>query len=399
MATWRSYAHHISSSRLSPIAYKGIQVLRFVAQGVSAGLAVAFVVALTLPEIVGLSKSPFYRQASEPQQKSSGVVSYANAVRLAAPAVVNVHTARVVHERTNPLVDDAFLRRFFERGANPREKRLETDLGSGVMLGPAGIVITNHHVIARADEIRVLLRDGRSATAEIVGTDPDTDLAVLRIDVTNPPMIQTGSVSALAVGDVVLAIGNPFGVGQTVTMGIVSAKGRSRLGINTFEDFIQTDAAINPGNSGGALITPAGALIGINTAIVSQSGGSEGIGFAIPVDVARHVMEQILAHGYVPRGWLGIEINPVTSRNLEFYGLKDAPSGVLVSGVLASGPGATAGLQPGDIISAVDGEPVMDPQDAVNAISSVTPGSTVELLVTRSGKRNAINAKVAQRPG
>lgn len=375
-------------------------MLRFVAQGVSAGLALAFIVTLAAPELVGLRQSPLYQP---PLLPARAPVSYASAVKLAAPAVVNVHTARVVHERRDPLVDDSFLRRFFDRGASPSGERLETDLGSGVLLGPAGVVITNHHVIARADEIRVLLRDGRSAPATVVGVDPDTDLAVLRIEIEAPPRIQTASVNTLSVGDVVLAIGNPFGVGQTVTMGIVSAKGRSRLGINTFEDFIQTDAAINPGNSGGALITPAGALVGINTAIVSQSGGSEGIGFAIPVDVVRHVMEQILRHGYVPRGWLGIEINPVTSRNLKIYGIVGGPegalvSGVLVSGVLARGPGASAGLQPGDIIAAVDDEPVLDPQGAVNAISSVTPGATVRLQVIRSGKLNAIDAVVAQRP-
>ena len=220
---------------------------------------------------------------------------------------------------------------------------------------------------------------------------------MLRIGLNALPMIQPGSVDDLSVGDVVLAIGNPFVVGQTVTMGIVSAKGRSRLGINTFEDFIQTDAAINPGNSGGALITLSGRLVGINTAIVSQSGGSEGIGFAIPVDVARHVMDQILTHGYV-EGWLGIEVNPVTPLTLKRYGLPDAAGGVLVSGVMARGPGDRAGLMPGDIITAVDGNRVTDPQAAVTA-SSVSPGAKVTLKVTRQGRQETLTAVVSQRPG
>ena len=281
-------------------------LLRFVIQGIIAGLALAFVLVVAMPEIVGLPPEGIFASrnsasTARPAASATQPVSYASAVNSAAPAVVNIHTARVVRVRPDPLMEDGFLRRFFNRGSNRLGDRLETDLGSGVLLGPEGVILTNHHVVALADEIRVMLRDGRSAPAQVVGVDPDTDLAVLRIGLNALPMIQPGSVDDLSVGDVVLAIGNPFGVGQTVTMGIVSAKGRSRLGINTFEDFIQTDAAINPGNSGGALITPSGRLVGINTAIVSQSGGSEGIGFAIPVDVARHVMDQILTHGYVPR--------------------------------------------------------------------------------------------------
>lgn len=379
-------------------------LLRFVIQGIIAGLALAFVLVVAMPDIIGLPPEGIFASRNSaltatPAASATQPVSYASAVNSAAPAVVNIHTARVIRVRPDPLMEDGFLRRFFNRGNNRRGDRLETDLGSGVLLGPEGVILTNHHVVALADEIRVMLRDGRSAPAQVVGVDPDTDLAVLRIGLNALPMIQPGSVDELSVGDVVLAIGNPFGVGQTVTMGIVSAKGRSRLGINTFEDFIQTDAAINPGNSGGALITPSGRLVGINTAIVSQSGGSEGIGFAIPVDVARHVMDQILTHGYVPRGWLGIEVNPVTPLTLKRYGLPDAAGGVLVSGVMARGPGDRAGLMPGDIITAVDGNRVTDPQAAVAAISSVSPGAKVTLEVTRQGQQETLTAVVSQRPG
>lgn len=369
--------------------------LKFIVQGVVVGLAMAFVVVMLAPQLVGLHQ---LATSDSVRPGHATAISYAAGVAKAAPAVVNIHTSRVVASAPDPLMDDRFLQQFFDRRKNRAGEHVESDLGSGVLLGPAGIVVTNHHVIARADEIRVLLQDGRAAPADLVGTDPDTDLAILRIDAANLPMIVVGTADKLSVGDVVLAIGNPFGVGQTVTMGIVSAKGRSRLGINTFEDFIQTDAAINPGNSGGALITPAGQLVGINTAIVSQSGGSDGIGFAIPVDVARHVMQQILAHGFVPRGWLGIEVNPVTATTLKLYGLEAEPAGVLVSGVMPEGPGASAGLRPGDIITAVDGMVVEDPQSAVNAISGVSPGDTVKLTVNREGRQAYLSAVVSQRP-
>ena len=365
-----------------------LATVKFVGQSVMAGLALAFVVVMVHPELL----APVQQPQTQP------TLSYASAVQAAAPAVVNIHTARVVLARPDPLVDDEFLRRFFSRG-EIAPSRVETDLGSGVLLGPDGVIVTNHHVVAQADEIRVALRDGRVARAEVVGTDPDTDLAVLKVTLNTLPSIETASVETLSVGDVVLAIGNPFGVGQTVTMGIVSAKSRSRLGINTFEDFIQTDAAINPGNSGGALITPSGHLVGINTAIVSHSGGSEGIGFAIPMHVVRHVMREILAHGHVRRGWLGIEVNPLTPATAEQLGLERPPPGVLVSGVMASGPGAVAGLEPGDLLTQVEGQPVVDPQTAVNLISAVAPGGSVKLKIIRDGGEQTLSAIVAQRPG
>ncbi len=365
-----------------------IATVQFVGRSIMAGLALAFVVVMIHPELITPVQQPQTRPTS----------SYASAVQVAAPAVVNIHTARLVTARADPLVDDEFLRRFFSRG-DIAPSRVETDLGSGVLLGPDGIIVTNHHVVAQADEIRVALRDGRAARAEVVGTDPDTDLAVLRVTLNALPSIETASVETLSVGDVVLAIGNPFGVGQTVTMGIVSAKSRSRLGINTFEDFIQTDAAINPGNSGGALITPSGHLVGINTAIVSQSGGSEGIGFAIPMHVVRHVMREILTYGHVRRGWLGIEINSLTPATAQRLGLERLPPGVLVSGVMASGPGAVAGLEPGDLLTQVEGQAVIDPQTAVNLISAVAPGDSVQLKIIRGGGERTLSAVVAQRPG
>lgn len=370
---------------------KTLATLAFVGRWVVTGLALAFVVVLVRPELIG-------NGGGDLAAMSSPTLSYARAVNAAAPAVVNIHTARLVRARTDPLADDEFLRRFFNRDDAPAE-RVQTDLGSGVLLGPEGVVVTNHHVVASADEIRIGLRDGRTARAEIIGSDPDTDLAVLRIALEALPGIETARVDTVAVGDVVLAIGNPFGVGQTVTMGIVSAKGRSRLGINTFEDFIQTDAAINPGNSGGALITPAGRLIGINTAIVSQSGGSEGIGFAIPVDVVDHVVAEILEFGYVRRGWLGIEVNPLTAHTAKQLGLNQSSQGVVVAGVIAAGPGAVAGLMPGDLITEVDSRPVLDPQSAVGLISGVAPGETVELTIVRARSEQTLNAVVSQRPG
>ncbi|MGB2130362.1 MAG: trypsin-like peptidase domain-containing protein, partial [Marinobacterium sp.] len=244
---------------------------------------------------------------------TQGVVSYADAVDRAAPAVVNIYTRTLVRQPANPLLNDPFFRNFFNSGQLPQQERIESSLGSGVILSPQGYVVTNNHVISGADSIIVALRDGREAVAEVVGVDPDTDLAVLKIKLEDLPSITFAS-DALRIGNVALAIGNPFGVGQTVTMGIISATGRNRLGLSTYEDFIQTDAAINPGNSGGALVDAYGNLVGINTAIFSKSGGSQGIGFAIPSGLAQQVMQDLITHGRVIRGWLGIEIQALTPR-------------------------------------------------------------------------------------
>ncbi|TPW11569.1 MAG: serine protease DegS, partial [Halothiobacillaceae bacterium] len=261
----------------------------------------------------------------------------------------------------------------------------------------SGYILTNNHVIAGADEILVALKDGRSVQASVVGTDPDTDLAVLKVPPDQLTSVTIGDSDGLRVGDVVLAIGNPFGVGQTVTMGIVSATGRSQLGISTFENFIQTDAAINPGNSGGALINTAGYLIGINTAIFSRSGGSQGIGFAIPASLAKTVMQQIIEHGRAIRGWLGIEAQDITPELADSFGLGDT-TGIIIAGVLRDGPAAQAGLKPGDIITHVDGIVVGDAKTLINLIAGIPPQGKTKLGVLRDQRTTTIEAIVGERP-
>lgn len=260
-----------------------------------------------------------------------------------------------------------------------------------------GHILTNHHVIEEADAIAVVLPDGEAHPAEIIGIDPDTDLAVLRIRAEDVAVATAGHSRNLRVGDVVLAIGNPFGVGQTVTQGIVSATGRNQLGINTFEDFIQTDAAINPGNSGGALINARGDVIGINTAIFSRSGGSHGIGFAIPVDLAREVMTEIIEQGYVARGWLGIEVQAMNRELADSFGL-DTPRGVLVAGILRDGPAQEAGIEIGDVITHLKGDAVNSPREALNIIARTDPGSALSIKLLRDGEEVELEATVAQRP-
>ncbi|HSD97677.1 MAG TPA: Do family serine endopeptidase, partial [Sulfuricaulis sp.] len=329
----------------------------------------------------------------------NGPSSYAAAVDKASSAVVNINTAKVVTVRPHPFFDDPVFRQFFGGADNlitPR-KRVETSLGSGVIMSEQGFILTNHHVIQGADAIQVSLQDGRMAQAKLVGSDPDTDVAVLKIDLKKLPVITLGHSDNLRVGDVVLAIGNPFGVGQTVTMGIVSATGRNKLGINTFENFIQTDAAINPGNSGGALVDAEGNLVGINTAIFSRSGGYQGIGFAIPTSLAEDVMKEILQHGRPVRGWLGVEaqaITPQIARALEL----DDTRGVVVVGVVRDGPAHRAGLQPGDVIVAIDGEKITEARQALLAISSRKPGNRVKLEVLRNGKSLTLEATAIERP-
>jgi serine protease DegS len=274
---------------------------------------------------------------------------------------------------------------------------MESSLGSGVIASTSGYVLTNNHVIEGADEIQVALRDGRSTEAKLVGSDPETDIAVLKIEMEELPNITFAQSDALRVGDVVLAIGNPFGVGQTVTMGIVSATGRNRLGINTFENFIQTDAAINPGNSGGALINPYGHLIGINTAIFSRSGGSQGIGFAIPVSLATDIMQQIIQKGHVVRGWLGIEVQEITPQLAESFGLKDT-AGVIVAGVLRNGPAAKMGLRPGDIITHVEGNALNDSRSVMDSIAHMAPDTELTIQILRQGETKVMQGKVGERP-
>jgi serine protease DegS len=375
----------------------------FIAQAIVAGLALAFVLTLLWPELLHREGPPVeIRQASPDafRRPGQGPYSYAAAVERAAPAVVNINTAKVVTVRTHPFFDDPVFRQFFGRGADdlitPR-KRVETSLGSGVIVSEQGYILTNYHVIRGADAIQVALRDGRTAQAKVVGGDPETDLAVLKVDLAKLPAITLGHSERVRIGDVVLAIGNPFGVGQTVTMGIVSATGRSKLGINTFENFIQTDAAINPGNSGGALIDAEGNLIGVNTAIFSKSGGYQGIGFAIPTSLARNVLEDIIQHGRPLRGWLGVEAHAITPELARTLNLKTT-DGVVVAGVLRNGPAHRAGLKAGDVITAIDGKIIGEAREALLAISSRRPGDKLALRVLRDGKEMTIEATAIERP-
>jgi serine protease DegS len=327
-----------------------------------------------------------------------GPFSYSYAVKKAAPAVANIYTTKIIKEKPHPLLADPLLRDLFNKGGQPRKKRMQASLGSGVIISGEGYVLTNNHVIANADEIIVALRDGRESFAQVVGTDPETDIAVLKIDLPNLPSITLASSDDIEIGDVVLAIGNPFGVGQTVTMGIISATGRNQLGLTTFEDFIQTDAAINPGNSGGALINPHGDLIGINTAIFSGSGGSQGIGFAIPTMLAQNILEQILTHGRVIRGWLGVEVQEFTVAEPFFQARKN---GVLITAVSQDGPAYLAGLKAGDILLTVDSIDVQSSLQVMNQITMTAPGDSISLEVLRNNDelvqlKSLIGTRVAQ---
>jgi serine protease DegQ len=371
------------------------------AQTVTIGLALWFIVATLKPEWASqLIQSPRGTRiaATVPvlEAPSHGVVSqgsYRDAAKRAMPAVVNIFTTKGTKEPRTPFMDDPLFKRFF---GDQQEDR-QFSLGSGVVVSPEGYVLTNNHVIETADEIEVALADGRKTVAKVVGTDPETDLAVVKITLENLPAITLGHAEQAKVGDVVLAIGNPFGVGQTVTMGIISALGRSHLGINTFENFIQTDAAINPGNSGGALIDAEGNLLGINTAIYSRSGGSLGIGFAIPVTTVKTVMESIISTGQVVRGWIGVEPQDITPELAESFGL-NKKSGAIIAGVLKGGPADRAGIRPGDILLAVEGKPVTDTTDMLNLIAQLTPGNKAKMTVLRKSQESTIDVVVGKRP-
>ena len=369
----------------------------FVAQSVVLGLAIAFVLILVWPQLLP-SRVVEIREAAPPPAptRNTAANSYATTVAKAAPAVVNINTAKVVTIRPDPFFDDPFFRQFFGGAARP-QKRRETSLGSGVIISAQGYILTNHHVVNGADDIQVSLRDGRSAKARLIGSDPESDLAVLKIGLEKLPVITLGQSDKTRVGDVVLAIGNPFGVGQTVTMGIISATGRNQLGINTFENFIQTDAAINPGNSGGALIDADGNLIGINTAIFTRSGGSQGIGFAIPTSLANEVVEQIIKHGRAVRGWLGVEAQTITPELAQAFDLKQT-RGVIVAGVVANGPAARAGLRPGDIVTAIDERAIGDAHEVLMEVAKRKPGTKVRIKILRQGKPQTLEATVIDRP-
>lgn len=326
--------------------------------------------------------------------RSGGVVSYSAAVKVAAPAVVNIFTTQKVKQMNHPVLNDPVFREFFGDQLPEQFKQgpNENSLGSGVIVRPDGYILTNNHVIEQADQIVVALQDGRRAVARVIGTDPESDLAVIKIELDKLPVLPF-KLSGNEVGDVVLAIGNPFGVGQTVTQGIISATGRSDLGINTYEDFIQTDAAINPGNSGGALIDVAGNLIGVNTAIFSQSGGSMGIGFAIPARICQQVMNAILKDGRVIRGWLGISLVPPNQEDV----LKPREMGVVIADVLQNGPAAGAGLKIGDKIMQVNGEAISSSSHLINYVALQAPKSTIKISIIRNNEPMVIDVVVGER--
>ncbi len=367
---------------------------------VLAALVVAFVMLVLFPQwqkptvnTVDIYQAPPFNPISP---RLSGPVSYASAVESAAPAVVNIYTSATV-QTESPLSKHPLLERFFDGDQIPQRERIQSSLGSGVIFSSQGYILTNNHVISGADTILVALRDGRETQAEVIGSDPETDLAVLKVSLPDLPSITLASSDDIAVGDVVLAIGNPFGVGQTVTMGIVSATGRNQLGINTYEDYIQTDAAINPGNSGGALVDAYGNLVGINTAIFSRDGGSQGIGFAIPSKLSRKVLQQIIEHGRVVRGWLGIEIQEMTPTLAETFDM-DEMKGLIIAGIFKGSPAHKAGMMPGDVLMNIEDEVIHDARAAMNQIAATLPGTALKMQVLRDGEPLMLNVTIGDRP-
>ncbi|MBF8178518.1 Do family serine endopeptidase [Herminiimonas contaminans] len=375
------------------------------AQTVTVGLAILFIVTTLKPEwtsgvLSGTQKvrsSTSVSMLEAPPNTAPTQGSFRDAAKLAMPSVVNIFTSKTATPSQNPFMDDPFFRKFFgDRFDEQQEKQVS--LGSGVIVSAEGYILTNNHVVEAADEIEVALTDGRKAIAKVVGSDPETDLAVIKINLDNLPAITLGRVEEARVGDVVLAIGNPFGVGQTVTMGIISALGRNHLGIlDAFENFIQTDAAINPGNSGGALIDANGNLLGINTAIYSRSGGSLGIGFAIPVTTVKSVMDGIIKNGHVVRGYIGVEPQDITPELAESFGLKKS-TGAIIAGVLKGGPADKAGMQPGDILVSVEGKNITDMADMLNQIAQLSPGTKAKVVVLRRNQETNLNITVGKRP-
>lgn len=373
-------------------------------QAVTVTVAVVFVVSTLKPQwVVALrnelpgAPSVVLQTATVPALATAGgarasPVGFSEAAKRAAPTVVSVLTSSGAAR--HPRRNDPWFRYFFGEQENGAP---QSGVGSGVIVTQDGYVLTNNHVVERMDDIEVMLTDGRKAKAKVIGTDPESDLAVLKIDLDKLPTIAFGNSDTLQVGDAVLAIGNPFGVGQTVTSGIVSALGRNQLGINTFENFIQTDAAINPGNSGGALVDANGNLMGINSAIYSRSGGNMGIGFAIPVSTARQVMESLIHDGQVTRGWIGVEPRDLTPEIAETFNLP-VRDGVLISGVLHNGPAAQGGIKPGDVVVQVAANKVANTSQLLNAVAGLKPGAVAAVLVQRGPKQLSVNVTVAQRP-
>ncbi len=368
--------------------------LKFILQFALTGLAAAVLLLYFFPDrLLPAQKKPENNIANQDKNPAENV-SYHEAISLTSPAVVNVYATQITSPQQDPLFQDPVFQRFF--GEQQSEQQINNNLGSGVILNEAGYVLTNAHVVDKAVDIQVTLTDGRQTKSDIIGIDKETDLAVLKIQLDNLPVARVGASDVLQVGDIVLAIGNPYNFGQTVTQGIVSATRRSHVGVSLIEDFIQTDAAINPGNSGGALINARGELVGINTANYSDTGGSQGIGFAIPIDLALNVMQQLIRHGIVERGWLGIIPQPVpfdldTALNLD-------NSGVFVTAVYKNSPADRVGVLPGDIITKINGTPLLDAQQAVQKISGVMPGEMINLNILRGWQELFITTEVAQRP-
>lgn len=381
------------------------KLITFIIQFATIGLAAAFLILYFQSDKTKNDDNTTPRSSTEVVEllestrtdSSAPLRSYATSVKNAAPAVVNIQTTTLITERLHPLAKDPMFKQLFGDSIGEPRKRMESSLGSGVIVSPQGYILTNHHVIKAADKIMVALKDGRNAKANVIGTDPDTDLAVLHIDLKNIPAITLSQVDAIEVGDVVLAIGNPFGVGQTVTSGIISATGRNQLGINTFENFIQTDAAINPGNSGGALINSYGELIGINTAIYSRSGGSQGIGFAIPLSLAKNVLTQIIEFGHVKRGWLGVAIQDMDIELAKSFDMEKV-FGVIVNGVATTGPADKSGIKPGNVITHINDIEVSNTRHLLNLVSQVTPGKTLSIKGRNQEGVFSTTAKVIQRP-
>ena len=368
------------------------------AQATTIAVAALFVVSTFRPEWL-----PSRSVTSGVAAGTSGAVapvqatnSYGDAVQRASPSVVNISSTKQIRSPRHPLLNDPIFRRFFGDQFSDDTQRASS-LGSGVIVSASGYVLTNNHVVEAADEIEVALADGKKLLAKVVGNDPETDLAVLRVDSEDLPAMTFGSSEALRVGDVVLAIGNPFNLGHTVTLGIVSALGRSGLGVSTFENFIQTDAAINPGNSGGALIDASGNLVGINTAIFTPNGSSAGIGFAIPVATAKMVLDQIVKTGSVTRGWIGVEVQEITAPMAESFKLPNT-RGALIAGVLRSGPADKAGIKTGDILVEVQGKPVADPAGMLNLIAALAPGQSAKVRLKRQGQDVDATVTVGRRP-
>jgi serine protease DegQ len=366
-----------------------------------AGAAIALAALLALDRLIpGLlpfeATTPLTIREASHGGRAPQTASFADAAQKSLTSVVNIFTSKEVRTPANPLMNDPLFRRFFGLPQENRPQRL-TNLGSGVIVSEQGYIVTNHHVVESAEEIQVALADGRNLVAELVGSDPETDIAILRVRQEGLKPITFAPADSLRVGDMVLAVGNPFGVGQTVTMGIVSALGRSQLGINTFENYIQTDAAINPGNSGGALVDVSGNLVGLNTAIFSRSGGSLGIGFAIPVSLLRQVMDDIVKNGAVVRGWVGIEVQDITTEVADSFDMKSS-QGALIAGVLRGGPADRAGIRPGDILIAVGNKPVQDSSSLLQLISALKPGDEATLRLLREHTELQIKVRADRRP-